>query len=117
MPRLALPVVPFERLLDEPFVATPSHAGVWRDYWLALDERPTDRPVRIGAEVASPDEWLEAISNGLGVSLTPEASVRFYTRPGLVYRFVRSVVSQRRRDRAARRVSGLFCRPVMSDVG
>lgn len=90
-PLADLPVVPFERLLDEPFVATPSHTGVWRDYWLALDERPADRPVRIGAEVSSPDEWLEAISNGFGVSLTPEASARYYARPGMMYRPVSDV--------------------------
>lgn len=83
-------VVPFSALFDEPFVTTPSTAGVWRDYWLAVEERH-GRPVRIGAEVASPDEWLEAISNGAGVSLTPEASARFYARPGLIYRPVTGV--------------------------
>lgn len=85
-PLADLPSVPFELLLDEAFVATPVDTGIWRDYWLALDERPAERPVKVGAEVTSPDEWLEAISNGFGVSLTPEASARYYSRPGLVYR-------------------------------
>ena len=89
--RLAgLDVVPFSALLEEPFVATPAGTGVWRDYWLALDERG-GRPARIGAEVNTPDEWLEAISNGFGVSLTPQASARFYARPGLAYRPVTNV--------------------------
>jgi len=86
----ALTAVPFEALLDEPFVATPSDSGVWRDYWLAADQRE-GRPARIGAEVNSSDEWLEAIGNGLGVSLTPEASARYYARPGLTYRPVAGV--------------------------
>lgn len=89
--RLAdLTTVPFQALLEEPFVATPAGTGVWRDYWLANDQRD-GRPIRIGAEVNSPDEWLEAIANGRGVSLTPEASARYYARPGLTYRPVTAV--------------------------
>lgn len=89
-PLANLPTTPFEQLLDEAFVATPAHTGVWRDYWLALDER-NGRPATIGAEVNSSDEWLEAISNGFGISLTPEASARYYARPGLVYRPVTGI--------------------------
>jgi DNA-binding transcriptional LysR family regulator len=82
--------VPFHELLEEPFVATPVASGGWRDYWLATAERD-GHPPRIGAVVTSPDEWLEAITNGRGVSLTPEASARFYARPGIVYRPVDGV--------------------------
>jgi DNA-binding transcriptional LysR family regulator len=89
-PLAALDEVPFTALLDEPFIATPAGTGVWRDYWLALDER-AGRSARIGAEVSSPDEWLQAISNGLGISLTPQASARFYARPGLAYRPVTGI--------------------------
>jgi DNA-binding transcriptional LysR family regulator len=86
--------IAFADLWDEPFVATPPESGWWRDYWLAADERD-GRPVRIGAVAHNPDEWLTAIANGYGVSLTPEATVRFYQRPGVVYRPVTGVSPSR----------------------
>ena len=73
-----------------PFITTPAGTGAWRDYWLALDERG-GHDVRIGAEISSPDEWLHAISNRLGLSLTPQASARFYARPGLAYQPVTGI--------------------------
>jgi DNA-binding transcriptional LysR family regulator len=80
----------FQDLLDEPFVATPPDSGGWRDYWLATEER-AGHPPRIAAIASNPDEWLEAITNGQGISLTPQASARFYARPGLTYRPVDGV--------------------------
>lgn len=80
----------FQDLYDEPFVATPAESGAWRDYWLAADERE-GHPVRIGAVAHNPDEWLNAIAHGRGISLTPEASARFYQRPDIVYRPVTGV--------------------------
>jgi DNA-binding transcriptional LysR family regulator len=82
--------IAFHDLWDEPFIATPADSGWWRDYWLATDER-NDHPVRIGAIAHNPDEWLTAIANGYGISLTPEATARFYQRPGVVYRPVTGV--------------------------
>jgi DNA-binding transcriptional LysR family regulator len=82
--------IAFQDLWDEPFVATPPDSGWWRDYWLATDER-NDHPARIGAIAHNPDEWLTAIANGYGISLTPEATARFYQRPGVVYRPVTGV--------------------------
>jgi DNA-binding transcriptional LysR family regulator len=76
--------VAFSELLGEPFVATPPDSGGWRDYWLGTAHR-NGRPAVIGAEANSPDEWLQAISNGQGISLTPAATARFYARPGLTY--------------------------------
>ncbi|WP_034263704.1 LysR family transcriptional regulator [Actinospica robiniae] len=84
------PEIEFRALWDEPFIATPAESGWWREYWLATDERD-GRPVRIGAVAHNPDEWLAAIANGYGVSLTPEATARFYQRPGVAYRPVRGV--------------------------
>ncbi|MEV3861358.1 LysR family transcriptional regulator [Streptomyces sp. NPDC050095] len=83
-------VVDFTDLLDEPYVAAPAGTGRWRDYWLALDER-AGHPVTIGATAHNPDEWLTAIAHGHGISLTPEATARFYQRPDVVYRPVRGV--------------------------
>ncbi|MFF7360134.1 LysR substrate-binding domain-containing protein [Streptomyces sp. NPDC008125] len=91
-PLAELAEIPFHRLWDEPFVATPAESGWWRDYWLATDERD-GRPVKIGAIAKNPDEWLTAIANGYGVSLTPEATARFYQRPGVTYRPVTAVSS------------------------
>ncbi|WP_405474977.1 LysR family transcriptional regulator [Streptomyces sp. NBC_00009] len=78
-------VIDFTELFDEPFVATPEESGWWREYWLASDERQ-GHPVRIGTIAHNPDEWLTAIANGYGVSLTPEATARFYQRPDVTYR-------------------------------
>ncbi|MDI2128491.1 LysR family transcriptional regulator [Yinghuangia seranimata] len=86
--------IPFAELWDEPFVAPPPEAGRWRDWWLATDERE-GRPVHIGAVAHNPDEWLTAIANGYGVSLTPEATARFYQRPGVAYRPVVGVSPSR----------------------
>ncbi|WP_327179718.1 LysR family transcriptional regulator [Streptomyces sp. NBC_01335] len=91
-PLAELAEIPFRQLWDEPFVATPTESGWWRDYWLATDERD-GRPVKIGAIAKNPDEWLTAIANGYGVSLTPEATARFYQRPGVTYRPVTGVSS------------------------
>lgn len=89
-PLAAQDVVGMHQLLDEPFIATPREAGAWRDYWLAADERG-GRPVVIGGEAKTPDEWLEAIVSGQGISFSPLASTRYYTRPGLTYRPVDGV--------------------------
>lgn len=82
--------ISFQDLYEEPFVATPAESGWWREYWLAADERE-GRPVRIGAVAHNPDEWLNAIAHGQGISLTPEATARFYQRPDVVYRPVTDV--------------------------
>ncbi|GAA4995971.1 LysR family transcriptional regulator [Actinopolymorpha pittospori] len=89
-PLAGLAEIPFRELWDEPFIATPPESGWWREYWLATDERE-GRPVRIGAIARNPDEWLTAIANGYGVSLTPQATARFYQRPGVTYRPVTGV--------------------------
>jgi DNA-binding transcriptional LysR family regulator len=80
-PLAELAEIPFRKLWDEPFIATPPESGWWRDYWLAIDERE-GHPVTIGVIARNPDEWLTAIANGYGVSLNPEATARFYQRPG-----------------------------------
>jgi DNA-binding transcriptional LysR family regulator len=89
-PLAALTEIPFRQLWDEPFIATPPESGWWREYWLASDERD-GHPVKVGAIASNPDEWLTAIANGYGVSLTPEATTRFYQRPGVTYRPVSGV--------------------------
>ncbi|WP_037080975.1 LysR family transcriptional regulator [Pseudonocardia spinosispora] len=82
-------VVPFESLLDEPFIALPRSAGAARDFWLACDQR--DRPAVVGAEATSADETFEAVASGLGVVLVSSGNAESY----------------RRDDVAARPVSGL----------
>jgi DNA-binding transcriptional LysR family regulator len=87
-------VIDFSDVLDEPFVAAPEASGWWRDHWLAVEERG-GHPVTVGAVASNPDEWLNAIANGYGISLTPEATARFYRRPDVVYRPVRGVSRSR----------------------
>ncbi|MFE5833722.1 LysR substrate-binding domain-containing protein [Streptomyces sp. NPDC056488] len=89
-PLTELTEIPFRQLWDEPFAATATESGWWRDCWLATDERD-GRPIKIGAIANNPDEWLTAIANGYGVSLTPEVTARFYRRPGVTYRPVTGV--------------------------
>ncbi|MGW2863639.1 LysR substrate-binding domain-containing protein [Streptomyces sp. NPDC001205] len=84
----------FQDVYGEPFVATPAESGAWRDYWLATNERES-HPVRIGAVAHHPDEWLTAIAHGRYVSLTPEATARFYQRPDVVYRPVTGISPSR----------------------
>lgn len=86
--------IAFAELWDEPFVAAPASTGVWRELWLASDER-AGRPVRIGAVTDQPDDWLSAIANGYGVALAPASAARFYARPGVVYRPVDGVSPSR----------------------
>ncbi|MEV4429915.1 LysR family transcriptional regulator [Streptomyces sp. R-07] len=86
--------IAFRDLLDEPFVAAPAETGAWRDFWLATEARE-GRPVRIGAVVDQPDDWLGAIDQGLGIALAPESAARFYARPGIVYRPVTGIAPSR----------------------
>ncbi|WP_051731559.1 LysR family transcriptional regulator [Kitasatospora phosalacinea] len=67
-------------LWDEPFVAIPEQAGVWRDYWLGAPERG-ERPVRIGAVAHNADEWMAAVACGQGVGFAPRAVGRWAGRP------------------------------------
>ncbi len=87
-------LIAFGDLWDEPFVAAPAETGVWRELWLAADERE-GRPIRIGAVTERTDEWLIAIANGDGIALAPESSARFNARPGIVYRPVSGVTPTR----------------------
>jgi len=82
--------ISFHQLWDEPFIAAPTETGLWRDYWLATDERQ-GHPVRIGAVTDQPDAFLTAIANGYGVALVPESAARYYARPGITYRPVAGV--------------------------
>ncbi|MEU7864289.1 LysR substrate-binding domain-containing protein [Nonomuraea sp. NPDC049141] len=83
-------VIRLDQLLDEPFVAPPEESGAWRAYCLAADERG-GHPIRIGAVVKRPDEWLIAIANNLGVAFTPLATARYYQRPDIAYRPVEGI--------------------------
>jgi DNA-binding transcriptional LysR family regulator len=69
----ALDVVPFEELLDEPFIALPAVAGELREFWLANAHRP--RPARVVAEASTSDETFEAVASGLGVVLLASGNV------------------------------------------
>ncbi|MFJ1754599.1 LysR family transcriptional regulator [Kitasatospora sp. NPDC088134] len=67
-------------LWDEPFVAIPTEAGLWRDYWLGAPERG-DRPVRIGAVAHNADEWMAAVAYGQGVGFAPQSVARWAGLP------------------------------------
>jgi DNA-binding transcriptional LysR family regulator len=75
--------VPWSDLLDEPFIALPPTAGSLRDFWLATDQRPPDRPTHIVAEAANAEETFELIAAGVGVALLSAGNARIYQRPGV----------------------------------
>ena len=77
-------------LVDEPWVQPPDDDPVWRDYWLALEHRG-GVPPRLGPQVDSVDELLEAVSAGQGIGLTYGSMQDFHNRPGLVVRTVRDI--------------------------
>ncbi|MFD1934639.1 LysR family transcriptional regulator [Nonomuraea mangrovi] len=93
-PLAAQEQIPFQDLWDEPFVAAPRETGSWRDYWMGNDAREGST-ARVGAVARNTDEWLTAIANGYGISLTPAASARFYRRPGVTYRPVTGISPSR----------------------
>lgn len=71
-------------LLDDPIVCAPLTAGLWRDYWMAMDVRG-HRPPTIAAVAATYEAETTAIARGLGISFTTASVSRFYDRPGIVY--------------------------------
>ncbi|MFE6921021.1 LysR family transcriptional regulator [Nocardia sp. NPDC057663] len=82
--------IAFTDLLDEPFLALPTSAGVLRDYWLALDERAGYPPI-IGAEVSSTEETYEALINGDGVVLLATGNAPLVAHDGVVTRPVTGI--------------------------
>ena len=84
------PMVDFADLLDEPFLALPRQSEVAREYWLATDARD-GRPAVIGAEIASSEETVEALSAGLGICLLAAGNAPLITRDGITTRPVTGV--------------------------
>ena len=72
-------------LLDEPFVALPTAAGVLRDYWLATEERD-GRAVRVGAQAETPDETFEAVAAEQGIALLSAGNAHLYARKEIATR-------------------------------
>jgi DNA-binding transcriptional LysR family regulator len=70
-------------LLDEGFIALPPTAGSLREFWLATDHRPPDRPPHVVAEAANAEETFELIAAGVGVALLSAGNARIYQRPGV----------------------------------
>ncbi|WP_341528291.1 LysR substrate-binding domain-containing protein [Nostoc sp. UHCC 0302] len=83
-------VLQMSDLVNEPFITVPAESGIWRDHWLAIDERG-GHPVVIGTEVNNTSEALEAVINGQGVALVSESTTKVYTRSGQTFRPVKDV--------------------------
>ena len=73
-----------EELLDEPIVAAPESAGIWRDYWIAADARD-GRPAIIAAEAATYEAEATMVARGVGLSFTTSSMLRLYERPGIQF--------------------------------
>jgi DNA-binding transcriptional LysR family regulator len=76
--------IPIEELLDEPIVAAPQSAGLWRDYWLATDLRD-GKPANVTAEAATYESEVTLVARGVGLSFTVSSMVRLYDRPGVQF--------------------------------
>ena len=77
--------VPFDALLDEPFLALPASTGPQRSFWLADDLRD-GRPARIGAVVHGPEEVVEALAAGTGVAFISAGNAELHRSPVFVTR-------------------------------
>ncbi|MEV4621071.1 LysR substrate-binding domain-containing protein [Asanoa sp. NPDC049573] len=78
--RLAgLDTIPFDALLDEPFLALPPESGELRDFWLAVDGRGGRAPI-VGGEVSTAEETAEAVASGVGVVLVAAGNAPLLAR-------------------------------------
>jgi DNA-binding transcriptional LysR family regulator len=80
----------FTELLDEPFLALPATSAALRDFWLAIDARGGRSPI-IGAEIATTDETIEALTAGLGVCLIAAGNAALIARDGIAIRPVTGI--------------------------
>jgi len=76
--------VSIREVVAEPFVTDDQPAGRWHDYWLAAHHRPPGEVV-VAGRYSSHDEWLEAVRAGVGVSICPDLTARYYPRPGVAF--------------------------------
>ncbi len=76
--------VSIREVVAAPFVTDDQPGGRWHDYWLAMHHRPPG-PADVAEHTSSHDEWLEAIRAGVGVSICPETTARYYPRPGVAF--------------------------------
>lgn len=76
--------VSIREVVAEPFVTDAQPAGRWHDYWLAAHHRPPGEIV-VAGRYSSHDEWLEAVRAGVGVSICPDLTARYYPRPGVAF--------------------------------
>jgi DNA-binding transcriptional LysR family regulator len=81
-------------VLDEPFLALPAASGALRDYWLATDARQ-GHPVRVGAEIASTEETVEALTAGLGICLLAAGNAPLVARDGITVRPLAGITPSR----------------------
>ena len=83
-PLAARSSVSIREVVAEPFVTDDLPAGRWHDYWLAMHHRPRGEAV-VAGRYSSHDEWLEAVRAGVGVSICPDLTARYYPRPGVAF--------------------------------
>jgi DNA-binding transcriptional LysR family regulator len=76
--------VDIHELLEEPIICAPESAGMWRDYWMAMEARGGRSP-KVGGVAATYESEVTLVSRGLGISFTTESSRRLYERPGVTY--------------------------------
>jgi DNA-binding transcriptional LysR family regulator len=76
--------VHLRELLEDPIICAPESAGLWREYWMAMDDRQ-GRPPTIGGVASTYESEMTMVSRGLGISFTTESSARLYDRPGVAY--------------------------------
>lgn len=76
--------VEIAELLDDPIVCAPMSAGMWRDYWLAMDARGRREPT-IAAVAATYEAETTCIGPRTRESASRPRQARLYDRPRIVY--------------------------------
>ncbi|MDZ8187274.1 MAG: LysR family transcriptional regulator [Nostoc sp. ChiSLP02] len=77
-------------LVNEPFITLPAETGIWRDHWLAKNERG-GHPIVFGTEVNNINEAMEAVINNQGIALVSETTAQIYALSGQTFRRVQDV--------------------------
>ena len=67
------------------FCAVDTDDRLWRDFWLAADQR-RQLPPRVGPVVRTMDGLFAAVAAGTAVGLAPAGAARWYANPAV--RFV-----------------------------
>lgn len=83
-PFSAREVIALEEIATEPIVTSTSWPPRLRDYWAGVNDG-ANPAYEVGAVVNGPEEWLNAVAAGRGVSLCPASVAGYFQRDDLTF--------------------------------